>query len=77
MMAISVDRIEQLFFSSSEMIAHFGRNPVRGGSPPRERRRIDVIVIIMGVLFHVSDKELIVVAEFVINMINIGAVSRI
>lgn len=31
MIAISVDRVEQLFFRSSEIIVHFGKNPVRGG----------------------------------------------
>lgn len=75
-MAISVDRIEQLFFMSSEMMTHFGRNPVRGGSPPKDRRISDARVNIMGVLFHVSEKELMVVAEFVISVINIGVVRR-
>lgn len=41
-MAIKVAIIEQLLFRSSEIIAHFGRNPVSGGSPPRDKRMIDV-----------------------------------
>lgn len=76
-MAISVDRIEQLFFRSSEMIAHFGRNPVRGGSPPRDKRMMDVMAKIIGVLFHASESELIDVAELIMSVMNIGMVSRI
>lgn len=75
-MAINVDRVEQLFFRSSEMIVHFGRNPVRGGSPPIDKRMVDVMARIMGVLFHVSENELIVVAEFIMNEMNIGMVSK-
>lgn len=76
-MAISVDRIEQLFFRSSEMIAHFGRNPVRGGSPPRDKRIVDAMAKIIGVLFHASESELIDVAELIMSVMNIGMVSRI
>lgn len=76
-MAISVDRIEQLFFRSSEMIVHFGRNPVRGGSPPRDRRIMDAMAKIIGVLFHASESELIDVAELIMSVMNIGMVSRI
>lgn len=76
-MAISVDRIEQLFFRSSEMIAHFGRNPVRGGSPPRDKRIMDVKAKIIGVLSHASESELIDVAELIMSVMNIGIVSRI
>lgn len=75
-MAISVDRIEQLFFSSSEMIAHFGRNPVRGGSPPRDNRITDAMARIIGVLFHARESELIDIAEFIMSVMNIGMVSR-
>lgn len=75
-MAISVDRVEQLFFRSSEMITHFGKNPVRGGRPPRDRRMVDAMARIMGVLFHASESVLIVVAEFIMSVMNIGTVSR-
>lgn len=76
-MAISVDRIEQLFFRSSEMIAHFGRNPVRGGRPPRDNRITDAMTRIIGVLLHASESELIDVAEFIMSVMNIGTVSKI
>lgn len=76
-MAINVDRVEQLFFSNSEMIAHFGKNPVSGGRPPRDRRIREVIVRIAGVLFHRSEMELIVVEEFSVSAINIGIVKMI
>lgn len=59
------------------MIAHFGRNPVRGGSPPRDRRMMDAIARIMGVLLHANERELIAVAEFIMSIMNIGIVSRI
>lgn len=60
-MAINVAIIVQLFFSSSVMMIHLGKNPVSGGRPPKDRRRREVIVRIIGVLFHNSDIELIVV----------------
>lgn len=64
----------QLFFSSSVMIIHFGKNPVSGGSPPRDRRITDIIVSIVGVLFHRREIEFIVVDEFIMRIINIGIV---
>lgn len=56
------------------MIAHFGRNPVSGGRPPRDRRIREVIVRIVGVLFHRSEMELIEVEEFNDSVINSGIV---
>lgn len=73
-MAINVDRMKQLFFRSSEMIAHFGRNPVSGGSPPRDRRIREVIVRMVGVLFHRSETELIEIEEFNDSAMNSGIV---
>lgn len=73
-MAIIVARMVQLFFSSSVMIIHFGKNPVSGGRPPRDRRITDIIVSIVGVLFHKSEIELIVVDELIMRIINIGIV---
>lgn len=73
-MAISVAVIVELFFRSSEMIAHFGRNPVSGGRPPSDSRIKEVMVRIIGVLFHRSEIELIVVDEFIMRLINIGIV---
>lgn len=73
-MAISVGIVEELFFKSSEMIAHFGRNPVRGGRPPRDRRIREVMIRIVGVLFQDSEMELIDVDELIMSAINIGMV---
>lgn len=74
-MAISVAIVVELFFKSSEMMAHFGKNPVSGGRPPSDSRIKEVIVKIIGVLFHISETELIVVDEFIVRAINIGIVS--
>lgn len=64
-MAIVVASRMLLFFSSSWMMVHFGRKPVRGGSPPVDRRIRVVTGISIGVLFHINDIELIVVDELV------------
>lgn len=53
----------QLFFVSSIIIIHFGRNPVRGGSPPNDSRMISVVEIISGDLFHIFVSEVIEVEE--------------
>lgn len=74
-MAINVVKIRQLFFSSSVIMAHFGRNPVSGGSPPRDNRINGIIVSVVGVLFHNSEIELIVVDELSISIINMGIVN--
>lgn len=77
MIAIIVVIIRQLFFTSSVMIIHFGKNPVNGGRPPRDNRMSETIINTIGVLFHERDIELIVIEEFSINIINIGIVSKI
>ena len=41
------------------MIAHLGRNPVSGGSPPVDRRISDIIGSAIGILFHMWDIEVI------------------
>lgn len=56
------------------MIAHFGKNPVSGGSPPRDRRIREVIVRMVGVLFHRSEMELIEIEEFNDSAMNSGIV---
>lgn len=66
--------VEESFFKSSEMIVHFGKNPVRGGRPPKDRRTKEVIIRIVGVLFHDSEIELIDVDELIMSAINIGMV---
>lgn len=60
-----------LFFVISWMIAHFGRNPVRGGSPPRDSIVVKISIVISGSLFHEWDSEVVVVAELSISSINI------
>lgn len=65
-----------MFFRSLEIIVYFGKNFVRGGSFFSDRRMMDVMVRIMGVLFYVSESVLIVVVEFVMSVMNIGIVSR-
>lgn len=73
-MAMSVVTIRQLFFSSSVMIAHFGRNPVRGGRPPSDSKISRIVNRVEGVLFHVREIEFIVVELFIIRVKNIGIV---
>lgn len=59
------------------MMAHFGKNPVSGGRPPMESNKREVIVRVMGSLFHIREIEVIVVEVYVIRTINIGIVRRI
>lgn len=56
------------------MIAHFGRNPVRGGSPPKDNMVVRISVVISGSLFHMWDSEVVVVAEFSISNIKVVTV---
>lgn len=60
-----------LFFVISWIIAHFGKNPVKGGSPPRDNIVIKTSVVISGSLFHACDSEVVVVAEFNISSIKV------
>lgn len=76
-MAITVGRIMLLFFVISWIIIHLGRKPVRGGSPPRDSRVISVVVVISGILFHICDRDNVVVDELVISSINIVVVIMI
>lgn len=46
---------------SSCRISHFGRKPVRGGRPPRDRRIRGRSIVRAGVLAHDMARELIVV----------------
>ena len=71
---MSVAIIRQLFFISSVMIIHFGKNPVSGGRPPRDSNISEIIVSIAGVLFHRSEIELMVIELLSISAMNIGAV---
>lgn len=63
--AISVARVRLLFFSSSVMMAHFGKNPVSGGRPPVDSRINEIIGRAIGILFHMSDIEVMDVNECV------------
>lgn len=74
--AISVARIRLLFFNSSAIIAHFGRNPVSGGRPPVDSKINEIIGSAIGILFHISDMEVMDVNECAWKIMNIGAVMR-
>lgn len=56
-------RSKLLFFISSVIIAHLGKNPVSGGSPPVDSRISEIIGRAIGILFHISDMEVIDVNE--------------
>lgn len=56
-----------LFFVISWIINHFGINPVSGGRPPNDNIVMKIIMVIRGSLFHVCDREFIVVDELVIR----------
>lgn len=71
---MSVAIVRQLFFISSVMIIHFGKNPVSGGRPPRDSNISEIIVSIAGVLFHRSEIELMVIELFSMSAMNIGTV---
>ena len=53
------------------MIIHFGVNPDSGGSPPIDRRVMRTRVVMIGILFHVSDSDRVVVVELAMNSKNI------
>lgn len=56
------------FLASSSRIIHLGRNPVKGGSPPRERRRRGKVAVRVGVLAQDVERPLIVVEEVVFRV---------
>lgn len=51
---------------NSWRISHFGKNPVRGGRPPRDKRIRGTEAVRAGILAQEVDKELICVVR--INM---------
>lgn len=75
-MAIVVGMIMLSFFVSSWIIIHFGRNPDSGGRPPSDNIVVRMAVVSRGVLFHVWDKDSVVVVEFNMNITNVVVVSR-
>lgn len=58
------------------MMIHFGIKPVSGGRPPRDIKVIRMVVTINGVLFHICDRDSVVVLVYWINIMNMGIVSR-
>lgn len=62
---------------SSMRISHFGRNPVKGGRPPRDSRVRGVMAKRMGVFVQEVDSELIVVEWENLNVKNKENVSVI
>lgn len=48
-----VGKMILLFFVSSWIMIHFGKNPVSGGRPPRDNIIVRISAAISGVLFHV------------------------
>lgn len=74
-MAITVGKIILLFFVNSLIIIHFGRNPDRGGRPPSDSIDRRIMVDIIGVLFHKSDSERVVVDELNFSSVKTVVVS--
>lgn len=58
------------------MIIHFGKNPDSGGRPPSDNIVARIVVVSRGVLFHVWDRDSVVVVEFSINIVNVVVVRR-
>lgn len=72
-----VGKIKVSFFVISWIIIHLGMNPVRGGSPPRDSNVVRVRAVIRGILFHMWDRDRVVVVAIVIRSINIVIVIMI
>lgn len=70
-MAIVVGSRSMLFFVISWMIIHFGAKPDSGGRPPSDSRVVRSIVVRIGVLFHVRDRDSVVVVVELIKRANI------
>lgn len=51
--------------------------PDNGGSPPRDSIKIKIMEVIRGNLFHMWDKDRVVVDEFNINNMKVDSVIRI
>lgn len=54
-----------------------GIKPDSGGSPPRDSIKIRMMEVIRGNLFHMWDKDRVVVDEFNVNSIKVDSVIRI
>lgn len=58
------------------MIIHFGMNPDSGGRPPSDSIVSRTAVVSRGILFHVWDRDSVVVVELSINIMNVVVVSK-
>lgn len=70
-MAIAVGSRSMSFFVISWIIIHFGAKPDNGGRPPSDNRVVRSIVVKIGVLFHISDRDSVVVVVELIKRANI------
>lgn len=75
--AIRVASTTMLLDTMLFRINHFGINPRRGGSPPRDRIIVDEIIIMYGDLVHRVPISLIVIDVVRFISMNIGVVVRI
>lgn len=76
-MASSVGIIIISFLVSSWMIIHFGVKPESGGRPPRDSISTRISEVIRGVLFHVCDRDDVVVVELCMNSMKVVSVMMI
>lgn len=58
------------------MIIHFGMNPDSGGRPPSDSIVSRTAVVSRGILFHVWDRDSVVVVELSMNIMNVVVVSK-
>ena len=56
------------------MIIHFGMKPESGGRPPRDIISTRINEVIRGVLFHVCDRDDVVVVELCMNNMKVVSV---
>lgn len=73
-MAIRVGRRVLSFFVSSWIIIHLGMKPVRGRRPPSDKMVAGMVAVIRGVLFHVWDRESVVVVVVEMSSMNMVSV---
>ena len=56
------------------MIIHFGMKPESGGRPPRDIISTRINEVMRGVLFHVCDRDDVVVVELCMNNMKVVSV---
>lgn len=74
MRAASVAVRGRACFVSSWRISHFGRNPVSGGRPPKDRRIKGVTAVMIGIFVQEEARALMLVALFSFKTRNIEKV---